>query len=258
MKKIILILFSYLIFGGNVFAEIYELNRCIGMEEGQVRYVNAKWSEEFYKRQNVIYYEYLKEPRKIVGSEGYQIVWAQFGYEFFDDEDVNEFEKEGTKKIKWRETYSYTIDIKNNLVTELVVYTDEFLDFRREILFKKTQFYKEKGIYNGKLKQGISDDRDLWSKKIKIKEFRIEKIIGNLLIAHSADDYKYDPDDRHAIMINLDDLTVAYDYVKNLNNQYRRFFALCGNKYESVKNEENQTQKNQGSSALKSILKMLN
>lgn len=99
---------------------------------------------------------------------------------------------------------------------------------------------------------------DHWSKKIIIKEFRIEKIIGNLLIAHSADDYKYDPDDRYAIMINIDDLTVAYDYVKNLNNQYRRFFALCGNKYESVKKEENQTQKDQGSSALKSILKMLN
>jgi hypothetical protein len=54
-----------------------------------------------------------------------------------------------------------------------------------------------------------------------------------LLIAHRTDQYKYYPEERFAIMINLDDLTVAFDQVKYLNNQNRSFFRLCGSDFES-------------------------
>ena len=225
MKKLISIIFLYLILGTNVYAEIYELNRCIPIPEGEAKYVKAKWSNDFYNKQNNIYYLYLDEPEQITGG-GFRIV-ADVTGEFLDDNDVNEYLAEGWKKIKWRENFSYTIDLNKNLITELNVKTDEYLDFQRERLYKKTQLYKKKGIYK-KFKEQLDRSWILVNKKRTITEYKIEKIVGNLLIAHNLNDYNYYPDERFAIMINLDDLTVAMDQVKYLNNQTRMFFSLCG------------------------------
>ena len=226
MKKLLSILVLSLLFGGSANAEIYELNRCIPMQEGEAKYVKAKWSNDFYKKQNNLYYLYLDEPEQIAGGD-FRIIAQTFGSTFLDDDDVKEYLAEGWKKIKWREKYSYTIDLNKNLVTELRVNTDEYIDFQREYLYKKTQLYKEKGIYK-KFKDQLDRSWINVNKKRRITEYKIEKIVGNLLIAHDLDDYNYYPEERFAIMINLDDLTVAMDQVKFLNNQTRMFFSLCG------------------------------
>jgi len=230
MKKLLSILVLSLLLSGNAYAEIYELNRCVVMQENQAKYTNAKWTKDFYEKQNNIYYLYLDQPEKMVGG-GFNIV-AEVTGEYLDDKDVNEYLAEGWKKIKWRERYSYTIDTDRNIVIELNVKTDEYLDFQREKIYRTTELYKEKGIYN-KYKKSLDRSWKLFSKKREIKEYKIEQIVGNLLIAHRTDQYKYYPEERFAIMINLDDLTVAFDQVKYLNNQNRSFFRLCGSDFES-------------------------
>ena len=230
MKKLLGILVLSLLLSGNGYAEIYELNRCVVMQENQAKYTNAKWTKDFYEKQNNIYYLYLDQPEKMVGG-GFNIV-AEVTGEYLDDKDVNEYLAEGWKKIKWRERYSYTIDTDRNIVIELNVKTDEYLDFQREKIYRTTELYKEKGIYN-KYKKSLDRSWKLFSKKREIKEYKIEQIVGNLLIAHRTDQYKYYPEERFAIMINLDDLTVAFDQVKYLNNQNRSFFRLCGSDFES-------------------------
>ena len=235
MKKI-LILFLYLFLGGNVVADIYELNRCVSMQESTAKYRKVKWSKNFYKRQNTIYYNYLDQPREIAGSGGFYVI-DTVAANYLNDEEIEELKSEGYKKVKWKETSSYTIDLNKKLVTKLNVYTDEYLDIQRDELFKLTEFYKEKGIYKGKLKKNLDESWERLAKKIIIEEYKIEKIVGNLLIAHQTDQYKYYPEERFAIMINLDDLTVAFDQVKNLNNQNRMFFSLCG--FGNDQNNEN-------------------
>ena len=235
MKKI-LFLFLYLFLGGNVVAEIYELNRCISMQESTAKYRKVKWSKNFYKRHNTIYYNYLDQPMEVASSGGFYIL-DTVPADYLDEEVIEELKSEGYKKVKWRETSSYTIDLNKKLVTRLLVYTDEYLDLQREELFKLTELYKEKGIYKGKLKKNLDESWERLAKKIIIEEYKIEKIVGNLLIAHQTDQYKYYPEERFAIMINLDDLTVAFDQVKNLNNQNRMFFSLCG--FGNDQNNEN-------------------
>ena len=235
MKKI-LILFLYLFLGGNVVAEIYELNRCVSMQESTAKYRKVKWSKNFYKRQNTIYYNYLDQPREIAGSGGFYVI-DTVAANYLNDEEIEELKSEGYKKVKWKETSSYTIDLNKKLVTKLNVYTDEYLDLQRDGLFKLTEFYKEKGIYKGKLKKNLDESWERLAKKIIIEEYKIEKIVGNLLIAHQTDQYKYYPEDRFAIMINLEDLTVAYDQVKRLNNQNRFSFTLCS--FGNDQNNEN-------------------
>ena len=39
---------------------------------------------------------------------------------------------------------------------------------------------------------------------LAVYKFKIEKIVGNLLIAHRLDQYRYIPKERFAIMINLE------------------------------------------------------
>ena len=200
------------------------------------KYNKVEWSKNFYKRHNTIYYNYLDQPMEVAGSGGFYIL-DTVQAEYLDEEVIEELKSEGYKKVKWRETSSYTIDLNKKLVTRLLVYTDEYLDLQREELFKLTELYKEKGIYKGKLKKSLDERWKTYAKKIIIKEFKIEKIVGNLLIAHQTDQYKYYPEERFAIMINLDDLTVAFDQVKNLNNQNRMFFSLCG--FGNDQNNEN-------------------
>ena len=65
MKKLLSILVLSLLFGGSALAEIYELNKCIIMDEGRAKHTKAKWSNNFYEENNTIYYLYLKEPKKI-------------------------------------------------------------------------------------------------------------------------------------------------------------------------------------------------
>jgi hypothetical protein len=89
---------------------------------------------------------------------------------------VKEYLAEGWKKIKWREKYSYTIDTDRNIVIELNVKTDEYLDFQREKLYKTTELYKEKGIYNQHTKnRWIDPGKDL-AKKDKLKNIRLNKL----------------------------------------------------------------------------------
>ena len=130
MKKI-LILFLYLFLGKNVVAEIYELNRCISMSESVAKYNKVEWSKNFYKRHNTIYYNYLDQPMEVAGSGGFYIL-DTVQAEYLDEEVIEELKSEGYKKVKWRETSSYTIDLNKKLVTRLLVYTDEYLDLQRE------------------------------------------------------------------------------------------------------------------------------
>lgn len=223
MKKLLSILVISLLFGGSAFAEIYELNKCIIMDEGRAKHTKAKWSNNFYEENNTIYYLYLKEPEKMF-DDRFRIRAEVYLSDIKDE--VAEFESSGWKKIKRRETFSYTIDLDKNLVTELIVKTDEYLDAEQERLVKLTELYKSKGTYN-KHKKHL-DMFWRFQNKRKITEFKIEKIVGNLLIAHRLDQYRYIPKERFAIMINLENLTVAYDQVKFLNNRIRTSFALCG------------------------------
>ena len=236
MKKFLGTIFLFLLWNNIGSAEIYELNRCISMQESTAKYRKVKWSKNFYKRHNTIYYNYLDQPMEVAGSGGFYIL-DTVPADYLDEEVIEELKSEGYKKVKWRETSSYTIDLNKKLVTRLLVYTDEYLDLQREELFKLTELYKEKGIYKGKLKKNLDERWKTYAKKIIIEEFKIEKIVGNLLIAHQTDQYKYYPEDRFAIMINLEDLTVAYDQVKRLNNQNRFSFTLCS--FGNDQNNEN-------------------
>ena len=56
MKKLLGILVLGLLLSGNGYAEIYELNRCVVMQENQAKYTNAKWTKDFYEKNNNIYY----------------------------------------------------------------------------------------------------------------------------------------------------------------------------------------------------------
>ena len=230
MKKFFLYLIFFISPGFFAQAEIYELNKCIVIQESEAKHINAKWSKNFYEKQNNIYYLYLDQPEKLAGG-GFNLV-AEVTGEYLDDKDIKEYLAEGWKKIKWREKYSYTIDTDRNIVIELNVKTDEYLDFQREKLFKTTELYKEKGIYS-QHKESLDMFWKMVREKRQIEEYKIEQIVGNLLIAHRTDQYKYYPEERYAIMINLEDLTVAFDQVKYLNSQNRSFFRLCGSDFES-------------------------
>ena len=170
MKKF----FSYLIFfilpSFLVQAEIYKLSKCIVMQESEAKHINAKWSKNFYEKQNNIYYLYLDQPEKLAGG-GFNLV-AEITGEYLDDKDIKEYLAEGWKKIKWREKYSYTIDTGRNIVIELNVKTDEYLDFQREKLFKTTELYKEKGIYN-QHKESLDISWKMVRQKRQIKEYKI-------------------------------------------------------------------------------------
>jgi hypothetical protein len=43
------------------------------MQESQAKYTNAKWSKNFYEKQNNIYYLYLDQPEKLAGG-GFNLV----------------------------------------------------------------------------------------------------------------------------------------------------------------------------------------
>jgi len=48
------------------------------MQEGEAKYVKAKWSNDFYKKQNNLYYLYLDEPEQIAGGD-FRIIAQTFG-----------------------------------------------------------------------------------------------------------------------------------------------------------------------------------
>ena len=144
MKKLLEIVVLGLLLSGNAYANIYELNRCIPIQEHVAKHDKVKWSPKLFERQNTTYYLFHDKPKKMLGSDMYNVaVWVPG--DAADDETISEFEEEGWNKIQRREKSSYTIDLNDKLITELIVYTDEYLDFERERIFKLTELYKEKG-----------------------------------------------------------------------------------------------------------------
>lgn len=246
MRSFIFILSLVFLFFNHANASIFELNRCITGSEAQKK--NVKWSSEKFKQQNTIYYKFLDKPKKYIW--GYDVL-AWVPEIDLDKKEIKEFLDNGFKKIRRAEKHLYSIDTTNGVITKLIIYNDNWVQTRLDEHFKLVELYKKDGTYFQKQKD-LDLSFDIISKKRKIDEFKIEKFVDNLIIAHRIDQYYNYPEERFAIMVDIRDLTVAFDQVKNLNNLNRLSLSVCGT------NNANENSNKDNNSTLKSILKMLN
>ena len=151
-----------------------------------------------------------------------------------DEEDVKWHESKNYKKITHREKLMYSINTSNGTVTELTIFTDDFMKLIRKESQELRKVIKEKG----KLKHDTSNMRRLndW-KKTKIKKYKIADYVGGIIIAHDVDDLKYNVDSRWAIKIDLNTLTVVKNSMERIHEDYQIYARLCTTDSLSVEGE---------------------
>ena len=231
MKKILGIVVLGLLLSGNAYASIIEFGKCIVGSYSNLKSYNFEWNQKEYQRSNSLYYIFYNDPIK---KNGYWDVVDMESGSDLDEEDVKWHESKNYKKITHREKLMYSINTSNGTVTELTIFTDDFMKLIRKESQELRKVIKEKG----KLKHDTSNMRRLndW-KKTKIKKYKIADYVGGIIIAHDVDDLKYNVDSRWAIKIDLNTLTVVKNSMERIHEDYQSYARLCTTDSLSVEGE---------------------
>ena len=231
MKKILGIVVLGLLLSGNAYASIIEFGKCIVDNYSNLKSYNFEWNQKEFQRNNSIYYSFYNDPIK--KNDYWDVVDMESGSDL-DEEDVKWHESKNYKKITHREKLMYSINTSNGTVTELTIFTDDFMKLIRKESQELRKVIKEKG----KLKHDTSNMRLLndW-KKTKIKKYKIADYVGGIIIAHDVDDLKYNVDSRWAIKIDLNTLTVVENSMERIHEDYQSYARLCTTDSLSVEGE---------------------
>ena len=231
MKKFLGIVVLGLLLSGNAYASIIEFGKCIVGSYSNLKSYNFEWNQKEYQRSNSLYYIFYNDPIK---KNGYWDVVDMESGSDLDEEDVKWHESKNYKKITHREKLMYSINTSNGTVTELTIFTDDFMKLIRKESQELRKVIKEKG----KLKHDTSNMRRLndW-KKTKIKKYKIADYVGGIIIAHDVDDLKYNVDSRWAIKIDLNTLTVVKNSMERIHEDYQSYARLCTTDSLSVEGE---------------------
>tara|TARA_E500000178_G_scaffold284374_1_gene285519 strand:- start:295 stop:1473 length:1179 start_codon:yes stop_codon:yes gene_type:complete len=137
MKKIFLFLLIFLIFKTNSFSQIIEKNKCLPVEYGKSGFEKG-W--DMYSKYMVNVDE-MKETGRVMNK--------QKAIDF-----ANKFTQ--WQKINMKEDHAFTIDTSNGIITETIIYFEEYRKFENE--------------YNASLGYFI-DFPKVWTRKFNINSF---------------------------------------------------------------------------------------
>ena len=224
MKKLLAIIVLGLLWSGNAFTQIIELDKCFNIKFKD--YKKDKWNQKAYENFNHIYIKaFDKNSKEYKSGRFYERTSER--YHDFESKDLTNF-----KKIIMFENISLTID--QNSITKLENYTDDYVKFRNDLKKKQIPFLRN--LIANKINdidiqyKFISFDPEKAFKKAlepfgnkKVTKFALGDYYSDLiygLLPGQNKDHEYAIKQgvmpRHGIEINLKELTFREDQLKDL------------------------------------------
>jgi len=229
MKKLLVIIVLSLLWGGNAYASIVEIGKCYPAPNSVLYKDNPKhrWSSKMYEASNYFYYKFLDEPKKTYlrgGDWGYLVrVDEEKPRGPLNEELIKYYESKNYTKIKSREKTLYSINTSTQIVTQLIVYTDEYSEFVSNII---SRLLKAKSKGWSQHNEDHVESLRLF-KKTEIKKFQISDYVGGILIAHRVEDLDRPAEYRMGIKINLNTSTVVKNRMDKIHDRGQQFGSLC-------------------------------
>jgi len=231
IKKLLLTILFTLVLSGGASASIIELNRCIMGQNNYSEFKKADWKSLDYNKRNIIYYKFLDQPKKNNFDE-WILTDERAGAELInmDEETLKELIDDGYKKLIFAEKHLYSINTNNSTVNFLRSYTDEYWNYKKELIFrwKKLEPNKNRNEYTK-----IMYDFYSKSKKTELEKYNIVEFFDNKIIAERDDQSRIYPNERWSILIDLEKLTVTFNQKDKLFNSFQQFFKVCTSESES-------------------------
>lgn len=254
MRKILFILTIYILVLPNLlFAQIIEIGKCyVSKEANRTKITKDFWNIEDYERSNTLYAKIYDKPFK-EDNNRYWRVWG--GDVLFSNEKIKDFKKDGYMGLKRYDKSIISINLSNNTISELTVFSKDILDFYSEIYFAL------KALKNKFPNKWTNDDQqnlNLWlevsKEEMKVRKFKIEEYVGGIFIGRQLNQLHLSYG--QAIKVDLDKLTYTKNWYDKINNRDSAHIYHCTDNYKNI-NSGKKSSKKGGNSSIKKLLKKL-
>ena len=132
MKKLLAIIVLGLLWSGNAFTQIIELNKCFNNK--YLDYKKKKWNQKAYESFNHLYIKAFDKSSKEYKSGLFHEYLKNWYYDF-ESKDLTNF-----KKVDKFENISLTIS--QNSITKLEIYTDDYVKHQNDVRKKQIPFLR--------------------------------------------------------------------------------------------------------------------
>ena len=255
MKKFLGIVFLSIMFFTPSFSQIIELGKCYGVDTYDDEMVRSSWNADDFQKLSLFYFKSYDEPRYNKKYSSWELQTVE-NY-VTDDDYIKDLLSDGYEPINRYKKFILSMNLSNETITVLKVYSAEILDIHIE---KRIRLINLKKKYPDKWSNGNQTSLDwLYEASItesKIDKYKIEDYAGGIFIGRSIDD------NGKAIRLDLDTGSYKAGRYKNINKKtFPDTYYKCTKDYKNivfdVESKKTTAPKNTGS-LLKSILKYVN
>ena len=235
MKKLLGLLILTLIIINPSKAEIFEFGNCIPGSNSQLKNLyNNQYSADVWNKFNTLYFKFRTKAEKIYGENSAWSVADTVFEKDLKEEDIKELLEDGYKKIKQYEKYIFSINTNDNSVSQLRIYTDEYMRYRND-------YYNAMKKLKKNPKWNRNDDsvfkRVSSRKQTEIDRYTISEYVGGYMYAFDSDHAKYHPNERFGIKIDLEKLLITQNFMNKIDNDFQNFSLLCSEEISTSTNE---------------------
>lgn len=255
MKKFLGIVFLSIMFFTPSFSQIIELGKCYGVDTYDDEMVRSSWNADDFQKLSLFYFKSYDEPRYNKKYSSWELQTVE-NY-VTDDDYIKDLLSDGYEPINRYKKFILSMNLSNETITVLKVYSAEILDIHIE---KRIRLINLKKKYPDKWSNGNQTSLDwLYEAGItesKIDKYKIEDYAGGIFIGRSIED------NGKAIRLDLDTGSYKVGRYKNINKKtFPDTYYKCTKDYKNivfdVESKKTTAPKNTGS-LLKSILKFIN
>ena len=231
------------------FSQIIELGKCYVVDTYDEEMVRSSWNIEDFQKLRLFYFKSYDEPRYNKKYSSWELQTVE-NY-ITDDEYIKKLLNNGYEQIIRYEKFILSMNLSNETITVLRVYSKEILNTRIE---KRIRLINLKKKYPDKWSDGNQTSLDwLYESSItesKIDKYKIEDYAGGIFIGRSIENSGM------AIKADLDTGSYKIGRYKNINKKtFPDSYYKCTKDYKNI--AVNKKSKKTGS-VLKLILKSIN
>jgi len=233
-------------------SQIIEFGNCYGVDRHDKSMVRSTWNEKDFEKLSVVYDINYDEPKR-----GYNGVWSIGDREAYitDDSEIKELLNDGYKAIKVYDKFMVSINLSNETISIIKVYSSEMKDDRAETVGR---FIDLKKKFPSKWNEDNQRNLD-WITKFSIQEaeinkYKIEEYVGGIFIGRLFKDISYD--DGRAIKLDIDTGSYKIGHFNKINQQeFTDWYFKCTKDYKNINIDTKSNKKTK--SGIKNLLKKL-
>ena len=233
-------------------SQIIEFGNGYGVDRHDKSMVRSTWNEKDFKKLSVIYDINYDEPKT-----GYGGVWSIGDREPYitDDSEIKELLNDGYKAIKVYDKFMVSINLSNETISTIRVYSSETMDDRAEAVRKYIDLKKKfPGKWNEDNQQNLDWITKYSKQEAEINKYKIEEYVGGIFIGRLFKDISYD--DGRAIKLDIDTGSYKIGHFNKINQQeFTDWYFKCTKDYKNIKIDTKNNKKS--NSGLKELLKKI-